>query len=266
MNRNILRLLALPLSALAVTSVVAAADAGGSAAKPTIVLVHGAFADSSSWNGVVAKLSAKGYRIVAAANPLRSVAGDARYVASVIDSIKGAVVVVGHSYGGTVITNAAAGKPQVKALVFVAAFAPDQGESSADLAGKFPGSTLGPTLAAPVPLPDGGVDLYIQQDKFAEQFAADVKPSDARLMAVTQRPIAEAALKEATQAVAWKQTPSYFIYGTADKNIPAEGLSYMAQRAGSRKTVVVKDASHVVMVSHPDKVAGLIEDAAASLK
>lgn len=262
MNRKFLRLLALPLSALAVHSVVSAADGGGAVARPTIVLVHGAFADSSSWNGVVARLGAKGYPIVAVANPLRGVASDARYVASVIDSVKGPVVVVGHSYGGTVITNAAAGKPQVKALVYVSAFAPDHGEASADLAGKFPGSTLGEALAAPVPLPEGGVDLYIRKDKFAKQFAADVRPADATLMAVAQRPVAEAALKEATQAVAWKQVPSYFIYGTADRNIPPEALRFMAERAGSRKTVVVKEASHVVMVSHPDQVAALIDEAA----
>lgn len=264
MNRKILRHLALPFAALAVSSVVAAAPAGGHSAKPTVVLVHGAFADSSSWNGVIAQLHRKGYPVVAAANPLRSVSGDAAYVASVIDRIAGPVVLVGHSYGGTVITNAAAGKPQVKALVYVAAFAPDTGESALALAGKFPGGTLGEALDAPAALPGGGVELSIRQDKFWQQFAADIKEPQAQLMAAGQRPIAEAALKEETTSVAWKTIPSYFIYGTADKNIPAQALSFMADRAGSRKTVVVPNASHVVMTSRPEAVADLIEEAGAA--
>lgn len=232
--------------------------------KPTIVLVHGAFADSSSWNGVVEQLSKDGYPVLAAANPLRSVSGDARYVASVIDGIAGPVVLVGHSYGGAVITSAALGKPQVKSLVYVAAFAPDKGEGAAQLAGKFPGGTLGGALAKPVPLPAGGVDLYIDQGKFWQQFAADVPEAQARLMAAAQRPIAEAALVEASGEPAWKQLPSYFVYGTADLNIPAAGLGFMAERAGSRKTVVVQGASHVVMTSHPKAVADLIEAAASA--
>lgn len=235
-----------------------------SSAKPTIVLVHGAFADSSSWNGVVARLSKKGYAVLAAANPLRSVAGDASYVASVVDSVPGPVVLVGHSYGGAVITSAAIGRPQVKSLVYVAAFAPDEGESAAQLAGKFPGGTLGAALAKPVPLPGGGVDLYIDQGKFWQQFAADVAEPEARLMATAQRPIAEAALVEASGAPAWKKLPSYFVYGSKDLNIPAAGLGFMAERAGSRKTVVVQGASHVVMTSHPQAVAELIEAAAAA--
>lgn len=265
MNRNILRLLTLPL-ALVASSLVAAAPAASGEPKPTVVLVHGAFADSASWNGVIAQLQRKGYLVVAAANPLRSVTNDAAYVASVIDRVKGPVVLVGHSYGGTVITTAAVGKPQVKALVYVAAFAPEVGESTLDLAGKFPGGTLGEALDAPAALPDGGVDLSIRQDKFGQQFAADVKPADARLMAAGQRPIAEAALKEATKVVAWKSIPSYFVYGTADKNIPAQALAFMAERAGSRKTVVVPNASHVVMTSQPKPVAELIEAAATATR
>lgn len=241
-----------------------AAGAATAAVCPTVVLVHGAFADSSSWNGVIARLASKGYRVVAAANPLRSLAGDARDIAAVVDSIQGPVVLVGHSYGGAVITSAAAGKAQVKALVYVAAFAPDANESAAQLAGRFPGGTLGSALADPVPLPDGGVDLYIRQESFWQQFAADVPEAEAKLMAAGQRPITDAALNEATQAVAWKQIPSYFVYGTGDRNIPAEALGFMADRAGSRKTVVVEGASHVVMTSHPDAVAALIEAAAAT--
>lgn len=261
MPKRILQTLALSAAAVAITGPALAKQAPAEP-KPTVVLVHGAFADASSWNGVARELRDKGYPVVAVANPLRSVAGDARYAASVIDSIRGPVVLVGHSYGGTIISNAAVGKSQVKALVYVSAFAPEQGETVAGLAGKFPGSTLGDALAPPVPLPDGGVDLYIQQDKFRKQFAADVKPSEARLMAVGQRPLAEAALKEANEGTAWKSIPSYFIYGTADRNIPPAAIAWMAQRAQSKGTVAITDASHVPMVSHPHAVTVLIETAA----
>ena len=232
--------------------------------KATVVLVHGAFAESSSWDAVIARLLAEGYPVVAAANPLRGVKSDADYVAAVLKSIDGPIVLVGHSYGGAVITNAVNGNRNVKALVYVAGFAPDTGETAAELAGRFPGGTLGPTLAPPVPLTDGGNDLYIRQDKFRAQFAADVPEKQARLMAGTQRPITEAALNEASGVPSWKTTPSWFIYGERDLNIPAAAQSFMAARAGSKETVVVKGASHVVMVSHPDAVAKVIIGAAAS--
>lgn len=232
------------------------------AAKPTVVLVHGAFADSSSWNGVAEILQKDGYPVVAAANPLRSVSGDAAYVSSIVDSIKGPVVLVGHSYGGQVITTAANGHDNVKSLVYVAAFAPEAGEAVAELAGKFPGGTLGQALAPPVKLADGGVDLYIDQAKFQQQFAQDVPVAEAALMAIGQRPITEAALTEKSGNPAWKTLPSWFVYGDGDRNIPAKALSFMAERAGSKRTVVIKDASHVVMVSHPAEVAALIQEAA----
>jgi len=261
MPRPLLPALTLSMAALAMTAPATAKDVDGGA-KPTVVLVHGAFADSSSWNGVANELRDKGYPVVAVANPLRSVSGDARYTASVLDSIHGPVVLVGHSYGGTVISNAAVGKSNVAALVYVSAFAPEQGETVADLAGRFPGSTLGDALAPPVPLPEGGVDLYIQQDKFRKQFAADVKPREARLMALGQRPITEAALKEPNQGTAWKSIPSYFIYGSADKNIPPAAIAWMAKRAQSKGTVEIANASHVPQVSHAHAVASLIETAA----
>ena len=238
--------------------------AAAQGSKPTIVLVHGAFAESSSWNGVVAELLAEGYPVVAAANPLRGVKNDADYVATIVKAIKSPVVLVGHSYGGSVITNAANGNANVKALVYVAAFAPEKGESALELSGRYPGATLGPTLAPPVALPDGGKDLYIQQDKFGAQFAADVPASQSRLDAATQRPIAEAALAEPSGAPAWKSIPSWHIYGDADKNIPAAAMAFMAQRAGSRETVVLKGASHVPMVSNPAAVAGIIRRAASA--
>ena len=245
-------------------TVPAHAGAKDAAAKPTIVLVHGAFAESSSWDAVVGKLLADGYPVVAAANPLRGLKVDATYVAGIVEAIKGPVVLVGHSYGGAVISNAATGKSNVKALVFVAAFAPDAGESAGALSSRFPGSTLGVALAPPVPLPDSGKDLYIQQDKFHAQFAADVPERVARLMAATQRPIAEAALGEPSGAPAWKSIPSWFIYGTGDKNIPVAAQAFMAKRAGARRAVELKGASHVVMTSHPAETAKLISEAATA--
>lgn len=250
------------VASLAVAGALLSANASAQPAKPTVVLVHGAFADSSSWNGVTRILLKDGYRVVAVANPLRSVSTDAAYVSDVVASIEGPVVLVGHSYGGQVITTAANGRDNVKSLVYVAAFAPEEGEAAADLAGKFPGGTLGQALAAPVKLADGGTDLFIDQEKFHDQFAHDVSADDAALMAVGQRPITEVALTEKSGKPAWKSLPSYFVYGDGDKNIPAAALSFMAERAGSKHTVVEKGASHVVMVSQPQAVADLIEEAA----
>lgn len=251
-------------SLAAVAALFACMIASAQDAKPTIVLVHGAFAESSSWNGVIAILEKDGYPVVAAANPLRGVRSDADAVASVLSSIATPIVLVGHSYGGSVISEAAIGHANVSALVFVAAFAPDAGETAAALSAKFPGSTLGAALGDPVPLAGGGKDLYIRKDAFWKQFAADVKPSDAKLMAATQRPIAEAALNEASTEPAWKSTPSWFIYGDQDRNIPAAVSAWMAERAHARRTVAIKGASHVVMVSNPQAVAKIIESAATA--
>jgi pimeloyl-ACP methyl ester carboxylesterase len=249
------------LGAAFVAALGAAAHAAES--KPTIVLVHGAFAESSSWNGVIAELNRHGYPTIAAANPLRGVASDAAAVSTVIESVQGPVVLVGHSYGGPVITAAADGKSNIRALVYVAAFAPEAGESSQSLSSKFPGSTLGEALQ-PVPLSGGGQDLYVQTAKFHQQFAADVSAETASLMAATQRPVTAAALAEPSGAPAWKKIPSYSIYGSADRNIPAQVLEFMAERAHAVKTVVVDGASHALMVSHPQAVASLIEEAAKS--
>jgi pimeloyl-ACP methyl ester carboxylesterase len=267
-RRNSIHLLliaALSLGVILITSLETIMNpASAQASKPTIVLVHGAFAESNSWNGVLTKLITKGYPTISAANPLRGVKSDADYVASILKGIEGPIVLVGHSYGGAVITNAIQGNQNVKALVYVAGFAPETGESAATLAGRYPGSTLAPTLAPPVALPDGGKDLYIQQSKFHAQFAADVSVADAKLMASTQRPITDAALNEASGAPAWKSTPSWFIYGDRDLNIPAAVHAFMARRANSKETIAVQGASHVVMISHPDAVATLIEHAATA--
>ncbi|TFH79400.1 alpha/beta fold hydrolase [Pseudomonas kribbensis] len=233
-------------------------------AKPTVVLVHGAFADASSWNGVAKILEKDGYTVIAAANPLRGVKSDGAAVSALLSSIQAPVVLVGHSYGGNVISEAANDHANVKALVYVSAFAPEAGETVAGLAGKFPGSTLGPTLAAPVALADGGKDLYIQQSKFHDQFAADVPAAQAALMAATQRPVAEAALNEQAGTPAWKHIASWYIYGDKDKNIPPQAMAFMAKRADAKAVEVVKGGSHVVMVSNPAPVARLIEKAAAA--
>jgi len=226
----------------------------------TVVLVHGAFAESSSWTGVITELLARGYPAVAAANPLRGVKSDADAVASVLAGIDGPIVLVGHSYGGMVITNAATGNENVKALVYVAAFAPDTGETATELSVRFPGSTLGPALS-PVGLPDGRADLFIQGEKFRSQFAADVPEAETALMFATQRPITDAALNEASGAPAWQTIPSWFIYGEQDKNIPAAAEAFMAERAGARGAVEVAGASHVAMISQPQAVTEVILNA-----
>jgi pimeloyl-ACP methyl ester carboxylesterase len=228
---------------------------------PTVVLVHGAFAESASWNGVIAILLEQGYPAIAAANPLRGVASDAGYLRSVLADVTGDIVLVGHSYGGTIITNAATGNHNVKALVYVGGFAPDAGESAADLAGKYEGGSLGDTLTA-VPLGTGDNDLYIVQEKYHAQFAADSSAETAAVMAVTQRPIVEAALNEASAEPAWKSIPSWFLFGSADKNIPAESHRFMAQRAGSRRTVELDGGSHTVGIPEAAQVAALIFEAA----
>ena len=245
-----------------VAALFTASSAFAAPAKPTIVLVHGAFADASSWNGVTSILKHDGYPVFAVANPLRGVKSDATYVSDIIKSIPTPVVLVGHSYGGSVISEAADDSANVKGLVYVAAFAPAAGETAAQLSGKFPGGTLASALGNPVHLSTGGDDLYIRQDKFPAQFAADVPEAEAKLMAVAQRPITKEALNEPSTEGAWEHIPSWFIYGDQDKNIPPKVLAFLAQRAHAKQTVVVKGASHVVMVSHPKEVAQLIENAA----
>ena len=233
------------------------------APKPTIVLVHGAFAESTSWNGVISRLEEDGYPVIAAANPLRSVRSDAASVAAVVRSVRGRVVLVGHSYGGPIITEAAQGNVNVVALVYVAGFLPLPGESSLSLSKEFPGSTLGDTLEQ-VTLPDGEEDLYILRAKFRAQFAADVPPAEAAIMAATQRPVTLSALGEASTIATWQSLPTYVVYGSADRNIPPALMRFMGERAHARKIVEIPGASHAVMVSHPTEVARLIEQAASA--
>ena len=237
--------------------------ASAQAARPTIVLVHGAFAESSSWNPVITELLEDGYPVVAAATPLRSVRGDGAYVEKLVRSIKGPVVLVGHSYGGQVISAAAERAPNVKSLVFVAGYALDVGESATTMGARFPGGTLGSALAPPVAV-DGGDDLYILPAKFHSQFAADVPQRDAAQMAATQRPVTQAALSEPVRAAPWKRLPSWFVYGSQDKNIPRSAHAFMASRAKAKGALEVQGASHVVMISHPQKVAEMIGRATAA--
>ncbi|MEU8798435.1 alpha/beta hydrolase [Spirillospora sp. NPDC048819] len=229
---------------------------------PVVVLVHGAFAESASWNGVIGRLRGRGLPVVAVANPLRSVAGDGAYVRDVITGLDRPVVLVGHSYGGAAISEAAAGHPAVRALAYVAGFALDHGETALLLSGKFEGSSLGETLEA-YPLSGGGNEFRIADDKFHHQFCADLDADEAALMAATQRPVTERALTDAltVSEPAWRTVPSRFVFGERDLNIPAALMHFMAERASSRGTREIAGASHAVAVSQPDAVTDTILDA-----
>ncbi len=243
----------------------------GAMAKPTVVLVHGAFADSSGWRSTIAQLTDDGYPVISAANPLRGLTADSDYVRSVLQTISGPIVLVGHSYGGAVITNAARGVPSVKALVYVGAFVPAAGESIAQAAdpATFPGSLLGPdtTIVRPVPNPAaaGGqdVDIYISIDDFRAVFAGDVSVRRAAVMARTQRPLTATANFEPSGEPAWKTVPSWDLITTADKAIPPAAQRFMASRAGAHVATVA--SAHDVMVSHPDAVTKVVEQAARSV-
>ncbi|MFK3980607.1 alpha/beta fold hydrolase [Micromonospora sp. NPDC050397] len=229
--------------------------------KPTVVLVHGAFADGGGFSRVAERLVAAGYPVVAAPNPLRGLSSDAEQVQALLHSIEGPIVLVGHSYGGAVISAAAVGNANVKALVYLAAFVPETGESVQALVEKFPGSTVGESLK-PVPLPGGQVDLYIDPRVFHAHFAADLPAGEAAVLAITQRPATGAALGEpAAGPQAWQALPNYHLISGADRIIPPAAQEFMAQRSGA--TVErVEGASHLVFVSHPAIAVALIEKAA----
>lgn len=248
------------------------ASAAGSAApadaKPTVVFVHGAFADSSGWNAEIASLQGLGYAVVAAPNPLRGLTSDADYVRSILRTIPGPIVLVGHSYGGAVITNAARGVPNVRALVYVGAFVPDRGESIATAVDpqRFPGSLLGPdtTIVRPFPNPaaPGGTDLdiSIKPEDFRQVFAADLPARATSLLAVTQRPLSLTANTEPSGDPAWRTIPSWDLITLDDKAIPPAGQRFMAERAHSHIATV--RSSHAVMLSHPDAVVRIVLAAA----
>jgi pimeloyl-ACP methyl ester carboxylesterase len=232
------------------------------AVKPTIVLVHGAFAESASWNDVIEPLASAGHTVIAAANPLRGLASDAASVADVVRSVEGPVVLAAHSYGGMVISNVPADSGDIVGLVYAAGFAPDAGEAATPLSMKFPGSTLGDALR-PVPRADGTTDLYITQERFHEQFCADVPAAQAALMWATQRPATAEALSEPSGQPLWRDVPSWFVIAEEDRNIPAELQRFMAERAGARRIVSIPGASHAVGVSQPKAVADVILESAA---
>jgi pimeloyl-ACP methyl ester carboxylesterase len=229
--------------------------------QPTIVLVHGAFAESASWDEVIDPLLDAGHSVVAAGNPLRGVRADAAMVSDVVRAIDGPVVLVAHSYGGMVASNVDRDAGDITGIVYVAAFAPDAGESAFSLAGMFPGSTLGDAVQ-PTPRADGTTDLTIVPARFHAQFCADVPQDKARRMAVTQRPATVEALQEPSGEPLWKHVPSWFVFGEEDRNIPAALEHYMAKRAGARRTVEIPGASHAVSVAHPAATARLVLEAA----
>ncbi len=253
---------------LSVTAAAAASEGyEAQSPNPTIVFVHGGWADSSSWNQEITNLERLGYPVIAPANPLRDLASDSAYIRSVLQTISGPIVLVAHSYGGAVITNAAVGVPNVKALVFIAAFAPDKGESLAQLVTMNPGSQIGPTTLdfRPYPLPGGGtgIDLYIKKSAFHDAFAADLPLQMTDQMQATQRPFANDAFLSPSGDPAWKTIPSWYMVATQDHAIPPATERFMAQRAHA--STVEVDSSHVAMISQPEATTRLILDAADSI-
>jgi pimeloyl-ACP methyl ester carboxylesterase len=237
----------------------------GSPMQPTIVLVHGAFAESSSWDGVIDPLLDAGYPVIAAPNPLRGVASDAAAVADVVRAVDGPVVLAAHSYGGAVMSNVPADAGEIVGLVYADGFAPDAGDSCFALAGMFPGSMLGETTLRPVPHSDGTTDLFITLDSFHDVFCPDVPASQAARMAATQRPATQEALTEPSgEHPLWREVPSWFVIGESDRVIPPALQHYMAERAGARRTVEIEGGSHAITVSHPEETAQLILEAATS--
>ena len=230
----------------------------------TIVLVHGAFAESASWDRVIDPLVAEGHRVVAAANPLRGLASDAAAVSDLVRSIEGPVVLAAHSYGGAVISNVDADAGDIAGLVYVNAFAPDAGESCFQLAGLYPGSMLGEETVRPVPRSDGTTDLYVASDRFHDIFCQDVPESQAATMAATQRPATQEALVEPSgERPLWKEVPSWFLIGGEDRIIPVELQRHLALRARARREIVIEGASHAITVSRPDATVHPILEAAA---
>jgi pimeloyl-ACP methyl ester carboxylesterase len=232
--------------------------------KPTIVLVHGAFAESSSWDGVIDPLLDAGHPVIAAANPLRGVAADAAAVSDLVRTVDGPVVLAAHSYGGMVISNVDADAGEIVGLVYACGFAPEPGEHCFQLAAMFPGSMLGEETARPVPRSDGTTDLYVAPDSFHEVFCQDVSPPRAALMCATQRPATQEALTEASgERPLWREVPSRFVIGEDDHIIPADLQRYMAERAGARYSLEIPGGSHAISVSHPEATAHQIMEAAA---
>jgi pimeloyl-ACP methyl ester carboxylesterase len=237
------------------------------AATPTIVLVHGAWADATGFDAELRALQRQGFRAIGFANPLRDLAGDATYLAEFLRTLTGPIVLVGHSYGGNVISSAATGNDQVTALVYFNGWMCDEGESQQQLLERFEGSLVGPSIR-PVPFtnPDGseGTDLFLDPEAFREAFAADVDPETAAVMAAAQRPYAAAAFAAAPSGpLAWKTLPCWYLLGTQDKAIPPALQRFMAERANA--TIVEVAASHVSFVSQPEAATQLILQAVEAM-
>ncbi|WP_433367170.1 alpha/beta fold hydrolase [Actinoplanes sp. CA-142083] len=238
---------------------------GSHGAKPTVVLVHGAWADASGWNGVVKRLQDDGYPVAAIPNELRSLSGDAADVRAYLQTIPGPIVLVGHSYGGAVITNAATGLPNVRALVYIDAFAPDQGENATALAGpdsalSVPDPTTVFTLIPPTLPPTPATDLYLKTSTFLTSFANGIPARDARILAATQRPATIGALGEPSGVPAWKTIRSWYLIGTKDLIIPPSVERRLAERAGS--DISYFNAGHLGLISDPKSVIRVVEKAA----
>jgi pimeloyl-ACP methyl ester carboxylesterase len=237
------------------------------AGSPTVVLVHGAFADASSWNGVIERLQAKGVQVTAPANPLRGISLDSAYIAGVLEETPGPVIAVGHSYGGAVISNAAKQAKNVVGLVYVAAFAPDEGESLGEAEEGSKDSVLNSALV-PLHYPSGNggepaVEFAIDPAKFHDAFAADLPAEETAVMAATQRPVAELAFSEPNGAPAWKDLPCWAVVATGDTAAGADVTRSMAERAGA--TITEADGSHVIMISQPQPVTDVILEAVAAV-
>ena len=226
--------------------------------KPTVVLVHGAFGDASSWRHVFDLLDGDEYAVLAPPNPLRGVANDAAYLGALIDQLDGPVVLVGHSYAGSVITVAGT-SDKVAGLVYVAGVAPDEGESVNDLQARFPSLAMGP-LVRPAQLADGSVEVSIDPARFHDVFCADVPDADAAFLAISQRPVSATAFDDPATGAAWRTKPSWAVFGTADYPVAPELHRFSYDRAGSTVTEV-EGASHFLMLSQPDIVAGVIREA-----
>jgi pimeloyl-ACP methyl ester carboxylesterase len=235
----------------------------------TVVLVHGAFADSSSWSGVIERLHAGGHQVIAAANPLRGVSHDSAYLASVFAQIPGPVLAVAHSYGGAVITNAATNAPNVVGLVYVAAFAPDEGEKLGDVTAASKDSVLGTALVPhQYPTSDGtetgtGTEFSIDPAKARDAFAADLSDAQATVIGTVQRPVADLAFGEPSGPPAWKTLPSWAVVATSDRAAGTDMVRAHAERAGAQITEVA--GSHVIMISQPQAVVDVIEAAIAKV-
>jgi pimeloyl-ACP methyl ester carboxylesterase len=265
MRKRKLRLTLVSLAAVAAVAVPSAGATASASGHPnvTIVLEHGAWADGSSWDSVVARLQKDGYTVDVPPNPLRGPSIDSAYLVSYLKSLTGPIVLVGHSYGGFVITDAATGNSNVKALVYVDAYIPARGDTINSINKQFPGSQLAPSALSFVPSDGGVVDVYIKPNEFRGILANDLPATQTAELAATQRPIATSALNEPAGAPAWTSIPSWDVIGTKDHAIPVAAQQFMAKRAHARVTEI--NASHLSMISQPHNVTTVIEAAARTV-